>query len=49
MIQWLTNLPPYETYLIAVPSIMLGSVLLVWAIVSMFESRDENDGDARFR
>lgn len=44
---WLLNLPPLEGYLIAIPAIMVGSILLVGAIVLLFESRD--DDDARLR
>jgi hypothetical protein len=49
MNQWLLNLPPFESYLIAIPAIMVGSVLLVGAIVLLFEPHDESDGDARRR
>jgi hypothetical protein len=45
MDQWLLNLPPYESYLIAITAIMVGSVLLVGAIVLLFEPRDKNDSD----
>ena len=34
---WLLNLPPFEGYLIAIPAIMVGSILLVGAIVLLFE------------
>ena len=44
---WLLNLPPFEGYLIAIPAIMVGSILLVGAIVLLFESR--HDDDARLR
>ena len=44
---WLLNLPPFEVYLIAIPAIMVGSILLVGAIVLLFESR--HDDDARLR
>jgi hypothetical protein len=49
MNQWLLNLPPYESYLIAIPAIMVGSVLLVGAIILLFEPQHENDGDSRRR
>jgi hypothetical protein len=49
MNQWLLNLPPFESYLIAIPAIMVGSVLLVGAIVLLFEPHDEGDRDARRR
>jgi hypothetical protein len=29
MDQWLSNLSPFETYLIAMPAIMLGSILFL--------------------
>lgn len=49
MNQWLLNLPAYESYLIAIPAIMVGSVLLVGAIVLLFEPHDESERDARHR
>ena len=33
MDQWLSNLSPFETYLIAVPAIMLGSILFLGGII----------------
>ena len=44
---WLLNLPPFEGCLIAIPAIMVGSILLVGAIVLLFESR--HDDNARLR
>jgi hypothetical protein len=44
---WILNLPPLESYLIAIPAIMVGSILLVGAIVLLLEPRHDNDGDAR--
>lgn len=44
MNQWLLNLPVYESYLIAIPAIMLGSILLLGGIVLLFEPRHENGG-----
>ena len=44
---WLLNLPPLESYLIAIPAIMVGSILLVGAIVLLFEPRHDDDGDVR--
>ena len=46
---WLLNLPPLEGYLIAIPAIMVGSILLVGAIVLLFESRHNGDSDVRQR
>ena len=43
MNQWLLNLPAYESYLIAIPAIMVGSVLLVGAIVLLFEPHDARE------
>ena len=40
---WLLNLPPLEGYLIAIPAIMVGSILLVGAIVLLFEPRRDDD------
>ena len=45
MEQWLSNLSPIETYLIAVPAVMLGSVLLVGGIVLLFEPRTMSDAE----
>ena len=44
---WLLNLPPLEGYLIAIPAIMVGSILLVGAIVLLFDSRHNGDSDVR--
>ena len=44
---WLLNLPPLEGYLIAIPAIMVGSILLVGAIVLLFEPRHNGDSDVR--
>jgi hypothetical protein len=38
MDQWLSNLSPFETYLIAVPAIMLGSILFLGGIILLLES-----------
>jgi hypothetical protein len=48
--QWLMNLPPLETYLIAVPSVMLGAILFLRGIILLLETWHRNGGDgARFR
>ena len=47
MNHWLLSLPPLESYLIAIPAIMVGSILLVGAIVLLLEPRHDNDGDVR--
>jgi hypothetical protein len=47
MNQWLANLSPFEVYLIAAPSIMLGSILLVGGIIGLLERRKGNDAEAR--
>jgi hypothetical protein len=44
MNQWLQNLPAFETYLIAIPAILVGSILLIGGIVLLLETRHENDG-----
>jgi hypothetical protein len=49
MNEWLLSLPPFEGYLIAIPAIMVGSILLVGAIVLLFERRNKNDSDAHFQ
>jgi hypothetical protein len=48
--QWLMNLPPLETYLIAVPSVMVGAILFLRGIILLLETWHRNGGDgARFR
>lgn len=47
MNQRLPNLLALESYLIAIPSIMVGSILLLGGIVLLFEPRHENDGATR--
>jgi hypothetical protein len=44
MNQWLLNLPLLESYLIAIPAIMAGSILLLGGIVLLIEPRHENGG-----
>ena len=41
--KWLLNPPPLEGYLIAIPAIMVGSILLVGAIVLLLDSRHDDD------
>jgi hypothetical protein len=45
MDQWLSNLSPFETYLIAVPAIMLGSILFLGGIILLLEPRKRNDAE----
>jgi hypothetical protein len=45
MDQWLSNLSPFETYPIAVPAIMLGSILFLGGIILLLESRKKNDAE----
>jgi hypothetical protein len=45
MDQWLSNLSPLETYLIAVPAIMLGSILFLGGIILLLERRNKNDAE----
>jgi len=42
-----SELAALEGYLIAIPAIMVGSILLVGAIVLLFESRHNGDSDVR--
>ena len=44
MKQWLLNMPVLESYLIAIPAIMVGSILLLGGIVLLLEPRHENGG-----
>jgi hypothetical protein len=43
--QWLSNLSPFETYLIAVPAIMLGSILFLGGIILLLGGRNKNDAE----
>jgi hypothetical protein len=45
MDQWLSNLSPFETYLIAVPAIMLGWILFLGGIILLLEPRKRNDAE----
>jgi hypothetical protein len=45
MDQWLSNLSPFETYLIAMPAIMLGSILFLGGIILLLEPRKKNDAE----
>jgi hypothetical protein len=45
MDQLLSNLSPFETYLIAVPAIMLGSILFLGGIILLLEPRKRNDAE----
>ena len=42
---WFSNLSPFETYLIAVPTIMLGSILFLGGIILLLERRTKNDAE----
>ena len=41
--EWLSNLSPWEIYLIAAPSVMLGAILFVGGIILLLEPRIKND------
>ncbi len=43
--EWLSNLSPFETFLIAVPAIMLGSILFLGGIILLLEPRNKNDAE----
>ena len=43
--QWLSNLAPWEIYLIAAPSVMLGAILLVGGILPLLAPRNKNDAE----
>jgi hypothetical protein len=45
MDKWLSNLSPFEAYLIAVPAIMLGSILFLGGIILLLEPRKRNDAE----
>jgi hypothetical protein len=42
---WFSNLSPFEAYLIAVPTIMLGSILFLGGINLLLERRTKNDAE----
>jgi hypothetical protein len=42
---WLSNLSPFETYLIAIPAIMLGSILFLGGIILLLEPKNESDAE----
>jgi hypothetical protein len=43
--QWLSNLAPWEIYLIAAPSVMLGAILPVGGIILLLAPRNKNDAE----
>ena len=43
--EWLSNLSPFETFLIAVPAIMLGSILFLGGIILLLEPRSKDDAE----
>ena len=45
MDQWLSNLSPFEIYLIAAPAIMLGAILFLVGIILLLEPRNKNDAE----
>jgi hypothetical protein len=46
MDQWVSNLSPFEVYLIAAPAIMLGAILFFGGIILLLEPRKERRGKA---
>jgi hypothetical protein len=43
MVRWFSILAPWEIYLIAAPSIMLGAILFLGGIILLLEPRNKND------
>jgi hypothetical protein len=43
--EWVSNLSPFETFLIAVPAIMLGSILFLGGIILLLEPRNKDDAE----
>jgi hypothetical protein len=43
MAQWLSDLSPFETYLVAMPAIMFGSILFLGGIILLLEPRKKDD------
>ena len=46
MDQWVSNLSPFEVYLIAAPAIMLGAILFLGGIILLLEPRNKNDAES---
>jgi hypothetical protein len=44
MTQWLLNLPPLESYLFAVPAVMLGAILFLGGVIRLLETRHHRNG-----
>jgi hypothetical protein len=42
---WLSNLSPFETYLVALPAVMFGSILFLPGIILLLEPRNKNDAE----
>jgi hypothetical protein len=42
---WFSNLSPFETYLVALPAVMFGSILFLAGIILMLEPRNKNDAE----
>ena len=45
MDQWVSNLSPFEVYLIAAPAIRLGAILFLGGIILLLEPRNKNDAE----
>ena len=45
MDQWVSNLSPFEVYLIAAPAIMLGAILFLGGTILLLEHRNKNDAE----
>ena len=45
MIQSLSNFSSFEMYLLAIPAIMLGSILFLGGIVLLLEARNKSDAE----
>ena len=45
MDQWLSNLSPWATYLIAASAIMLGAIFLLGGIILLLERRKMSDSE----
>ena len=41
----LSDLSPFETYLVCIPAIMLGSILLLGGIILLLEPRKKTDAE----
>jgi hypothetical protein len=42
---WLSDLSPFETYLVALPAVMFGSILFLAGIILLLQPQNKNDAE----